>query len=183
MFELKICGIFEAGRWAENGWPTHIISMVDPGVQIQFTCTNHLVLHLHDVESQLMESWVLPNKQHLDALLDFSRDLRPGDRLLVHCHQGLSRSTSAAIGIMLQHGMDAEAAYRYVEAARDILLPNGLITKMLDERFGLGGQLTDLVMSERRIKMQTRMDRSVDTNDHGSVVEMKSILEKLKRLG
>jgi predicted protein tyrosine phosphatase len=182
MFELKICGIFEAGRWAENGWPTHIISMVDPGVQILFSCENHLVLHLHDVESQLMESWVLPNEHHLDSILEFSKDLQDGDRLLVHCHQGISRSTSAAIGIMIQHGMDAEAAYRHVESVRDILLPNGLITRMIDNRFGLNNALIDLTMGERRAKMQTRMDRSIDANDHGNVVEMKSILEKFRNI-
>lgn len=182
MFDLKISGIFEAGRWADVGWPTHIVSMVDPGVALPFTCDNHLVLHLHDVESQLMDHWVLPNEQHLDAILDFSKGLQDGDRLLVHCHQGLSRSTSAAIGIMVQHGMDAESAYRHVESVRDILLPNGLITRMIDDRFGLGGELVDLVMGERRAKMQARMDRAVDTNDHGNVVEMKSILEKLKNI-
>lgn len=182
MFELKISGIFEAQRWADNGWPTHIISMVDPGVKIPFNCANHLVLHLHDVESQLMEHWILPNEQHLDAVLDFARDLQDGDRLLVHCHQGLSRSTSAAIGICLQHGMDAESSYRYVERVREILLPNGLITRMIDDRFNLEGQLMNLVMVERRAKMQARMDRLVDANDHGNVVEMKSILSKLKDL-
>jgi predicted protein tyrosine phosphatase len=182
MFELKICGIFEAGTWAANGWPTHIISMVDPGVSIKFTGPKHLVLNLHDVESQLVTEWILPNEQHIDQILEFTKDLASGDRLLVHCHQGLSRSTSAAIGIMLQHGMDAEGAYRYVESVRDILLPNGLITRLLDDRFQLSGQLVDVVMAERRAKMQTRMDRSVDVLDHGNVIEMKSILEKLKNI-
>lgn len=182
MFELKICGIFEASRWAENGWPTHIISMVDPGVNLPFTCKNHLILHLHDVESQLRNEWVLPNEQHLDAILDFSKDLQDGDRLLVHCHQGLSRSTSAAIGIMVQHGMDAESAYRYVESVRDILLPNGLITNMIDKRFGLNNALMDLVLNERRAKMHRHMDNTVSITRHSDVVEMKSILEKIKDL-
>lgn len=182
MFELKVCGIFEAGRWVDNGWPTHVISLVDPGVTLPFGCEKHLVLHLHDVESQLRNEWVLPNEKHLEEILGFSRDLGDGDRLLVHCHQGLSRSTAAAIGIMVQHGMDPESAYRHVEGVRDILLPNGLITRMIDGKFGLGGHLVDIVMRERREKMRRRMDRAVDTNDHGNLVEMKSILEKLKNI-
>ena len=182
MFELRISGIFEAGRWADNGWPTHIISLVDPGVVPPFTAERHLVLHLHDVESQLRDEWVLPNEGHLDEILGFSRDLKDGDRLLVHCHQGLSRSTAAAIGIMVQHGMGPEEAYLHVEGVRDILLPNGLITRMIDEKFDLDGVLLDIVMGERREKMRKRMDRSVDTLDHGNLVEMKSILERLKNL-
>jgi predicted protein tyrosine phosphatase len=182
MFELKIGGIFEAGRWAHNGWPTHTISMVDPGVNLPFTCENHLVIHLHDVESQLRDEWVLPNEQHLDAILDFSKNLQAGDRLLVHCHQGLSRSTAAAIGIMVQHGMDAESAYRYVESVRDILLPNGRIIRMLDDRFNLNNALFDLIMDERRAKMHRHMDNAVSITKHSDVVEMKSILEKIKDL-
>lgn len=182
MFELKVCGIFEASRWADNGWPTHVISLVDPGVILPFGCDKHLVLHLHDVESQLRNEWVLPNQGHVDAILEFTQDLQDGDRLLVHCHQGLSRSTSAAIGVMIQHGMGAAEAYRHVENVRDILLPNGLITRMVDERFGLEGGLVDLVMEERRNKMRRRMDRSIDATDHGNLVEMKSILEKLKNI-
>lgn len=182
MFELKICGIFEAGRWADNGWPTHVISMVDPSVEIPFTCKNHLILHLHDVESQLRAEWVLGSEQHIDAILEFTKDLTSHHRLLVHCHQGISRSTAASIGIMLQHGMDAESAYRYVESVRDILLPNGLIIRMLDDRFNLDGALVDLVIAERREKMQRRMDQAIDITDHSNVVEMKSILEKLKSI-
>lgn len=183
MFELKICGISEAEIWANNKWPTHIVSMVDPGVDIDFTCSKHLILHLHDVESQLKNEWVLGNPAHIDAILDFTKDLGAGDKLLVHCHQGLSRSTAASIGIMLQHGMDAESAYRYVESVRDILLPNGLIVRILDERFGLGGQLVDLVMNERRDKMRSRLESSVNINKHSNVVEMKAILERLNNLG
>jgi predicted protein tyrosine phosphatase len=178
-FELKICGIFEAQLWTQNGWPTHVVSMVDPGVNVPFTCANHLILHLHDVESQMVDEWVLGSEEHVDAILDFTRDLADGDRLLVHCHQGLSRSTSASLGIMLQHGMDAEAAYRHVESIRDILLPNSLISRIIDDRFNLGGELTDIVMRERREKMQRRMTRSIDATDHSSVMAMKDLLVRL----
>lgn len=178
-FELKICGIFEAQLWTQNGWPTHIVSMVDPGVHVPFTCKNHLVLHLHDAESQVYQEWILPNKQHLDEILEFSQSLGTGDRLLVHCHQGLSRSTAASLGIMLQHGMEPEQAYRHVESVRDILLPNGLLSRIVDERFGLGGVLIDIVMSERREKMQRRMARAVDATDHSSVMAMKDLLVRL----
>ena len=182
MFDLKISGIYEASRWVANGWATHCVSMVDPDVDPTFSCKNHLILKMHDVETQLRSEWVLPNESHIDQILEFTKDLSDTDNLLVHCHQGISRSTSAAIGILLQHGMDAESAYRYVESIRDILLPNGLITQMLDDRFGLDGKLIDLVMSERKAKMQRNMDRAIDSNNHSNVVEMKSILEKLKNL-
>lgn len=182
MFELKISGIFEAGRWADNGWPTHIISMVDPGVAIQFSADNHLKLHLHDAESQLRSDWILPNESHVESILDFTKDLKDSDRLLVHCHQGLSRSTAAAIGVMLQHGMDYQQAYEHVESVRDILLPNGLIIQILDNKFELDGKLHKLIMDNRREKMKKRMDRNVNETNHNDVLEMKSILEKLKHL-
>lgn len=182
MFELKITGIYEASRWVENKWATHCISLVDPGVNPSFLCKNHLILKLHDVETQVVPEWILPNQSHIDQILEFTKNLGDGDKLLVHCHQGLSRSTAASIGILLQHGFDAESAYRYVETVRDILLPNGLITRMLDERFELNGELTNIVMTERREKMKSRMVDTVDTNNEDNLAAMKAILEKLKDL-
>ena len=153
--------------------------MVDPGIAIPFTCENHLILHLHDVESQLRDHWILPNESHVNSILEFTKDLTSTDRLLVHCHQGLSRSTSAAIGVMIQHGMDYLAAYKHVESVRDILLPNGLITNMIDNKFDLNGELLGLVMNERRDKMRKRMDDSINHTSHNDVIEMKSILSRL----
>lgn len=183
MFELKISGIYEASRWVTNGWATHVISLVDPSTHIDFKCDNHLILKFHDVESQVMDEWVLPSEQHVDAILEFTKNIPDNTKLLVHCHQGLSRSTAAAIGVMLQKGMDPESAYLYVESVRDILLPNGLITQILDDKFQLNGALVELVMSERKKHMQKRMDVSIDANSPENLVAMKKILESLKGIG
>jgi hypothetical protein len=75
--------------------------------------------------------------------------------------------------------MDAETAYRHVESVRDILLPNGLISRIIDDRFNLGGKLVDMVMRERQEKMQRRMSRSIDATDHSSVMAMKDLLVRL----
>jgi predicted protein tyrosine phosphatase len=96
----------------------------------------------------------------------------------VHCHQGISRSTAASIGVLLQHGMTAQNAYNHVAKLRDILLPNGLIIRMLDEKFGLNGELVDLIFNERKIRMQKHLDQEANVNRHSDVLEMKS--EKLK---
>jgi predicted protein tyrosine phosphatase len=182
MFELKITGIYEAEKFVNNRWATHCISLVDPEVNPLFLCKNHLILKLHDVETPVVPEWILPNKSHVDQILEFTKNLGDNDKLLIHCHQGVSRSTAVAIGVLLQHGFDPESAYRYVENIRDILLPNGLITRMLDERFALNGELTNIVISERKEKMKLRMDDKIDTNNENNLVAMKSILEKLKDL-
>jgi len=182
MFELKITGIYEASRYIENGWPTHVISLVDPGVTPPQGCGNHLTLHMHDIETQIAPEWVMPTVQDLDAILAFGEGLGDGDRLLVHCHQGISRSTAAAIAILIQHGMTAEGAYRYAESIRDILMPNGFITRATDAHFGLSDELIDLVMEERKIKMQHRLANINGTSDQSDLIAIKAILERLNRI-
>ena len=80
--------------------------------------------------------------------------------LLVHCHAGMSRSTSSAWGIAIANGFDPQDAYDLlyqnhpVERDRNVriavdhkavtakraFIPNELVLKHLEELFGLRGR-------------------------------------------
>ena len=186
-FELKITGLYEAGLWANKPWPTHIISIINPNVQLPFSCENHLILEFHDVESHI-DGHTLPGMRHIEQILEFSKSFVDGDRILIHCHQGVSRSTAAALGILIQHGFDIDSAYIYIESIRDVLLPNGLMIKYFDNYFNFNGELHNLVIEKRKEQFKKQSEISAkfasgDFNKHENLVEMKSILEKLGQIG
>ena len=185
MFELKVCGLVEAKLFANNNWPTHIISLIDPGTTVSFTCEHHLIRHFNDIESQIecknVFDWILPKIEDLEAVLEFTKDLRESDKLIVHCHQGVSRSTAMAIGIMSQYGMNAREAYTYVENIRDCLLPNGLISKFVDDMFNFNGELVDIVKENRKYLMNRYLN-TTESDNKKAILEMKSILDKLKNI-
>jgi hypothetical protein len=110
MFDLRITTLPEASDLLRQGWPTRAVSLVCPGTP-GFAChgPHHLLLHLHDIAEEL-DGHVVPCRQHLLDVLDFTADLAPGSRLLVHCVAGVSRSTAAAIGILIARGLPWRAA-------------------------------------------------------------------------
>ncbi|MBX6743791.1 MAG: dual specificity protein phosphatase family protein [Acetobacteraceae bacterium] len=83
-----------------------------------------------------------PCRQHLLDVLDFTADLPPGSRLLVHCIAGVSRSTSMAIGILIARGVPWRAAWDMVAAVRPCMMPNARVIRLIDEHYELGGELS-----------------------------------------
>ncbi len=152
MFELTVTNLHEAEYIIDSGWATRIISVLMQDVPL--AGSHHLHLKFDDVETLVPvfsgEDCILPQKQHLLQLLKFTEDLSDDDKVLVHCLQGKSRSTAAAIAILIQHGMSHEDAYLQIASIRPKLSPNKLLIQFIDDHFGLGGKLTRFV-AEREL--------------------------------
>jgi predicted protein tyrosine phosphatase len=183
MFEIKVSGITEAAIWIKNDWPTKIVSLLNPEVVLDYDVEAivncgipHLLVKVHDIEEP-MEDQVLPNKNHIGSVFDFTKDLKENDRILVHCHMGVSRSAATAIGILMQHGMDYESAYTYIKKIRDCASPNHMIVKLLDDWFRLNGEFTEYMVNIRKQEFHTRYSSNVSGSD---VDVMKGILEMVK---
>lgn len=158
-FSLRIDGISGASSLIQNGWPTHVVSLVDNKTvarRIPKGNLRHHVGYLWDIETPLpgFPEQILPTRDHISSILDFARDIERGSRVLIHCHVGKSRSTAAAIGILVQHGMAPRDAVAHAYAVRPIMMPNRLIIRHMDEALGLDGELIMAVANH----MQSLMD-------------------------
>jgi predicted protein tyrosine phosphatase len=83
----------------------------------------------------------LPSKEMVARTLEFAKTIQKGDKVLIHCHAGISRSTAMAIAVAVQFGLDPERAIKWVEEVRPQLYPNVLIIQYADEILGLDGAL------------------------------------------
>lgn len=157
MFELIVTDLEHVQGYIDDRWPTRIVSLLmdempDYGPQ-------HLRLQFHDIARPIDGYWH-PLPEHLQQLLQFTADLSDSDHVLVHCLQGVSRSTAAAIGILIQHGMSYQNAYNYVARQRPFLQPNTLLSRYIDEHFALGHTLLTMVEQnnfEQRQRYQSRL--------------------------
>ncbi|MDM8559620.1 hypothetical protein [Candidatus Parabeggiatoa sp. HSG14] len=160
MFELKISDLNEASKLSRN-WATHTISLLDPGIdrcdflEIKLPEANKNGLlqryFFHDITSQHDSSFmifltekkeaILANPQHIQDILEFTALLQSTDKLLVHCHAGVSRSTAVACGVLCQHGLTPIEAVKHVVSIRPQAFPNRLILRLFDEILGLKGDL------------------------------------------
>lgn len=74
--------------------------------------------------------YVAAKPQQVEQLVDFGRNLPDGSWLLLHCAQGISRSTAAAMIVLMARGMAEDAAMQTVKLARPMALPNSWMLKL-----------------------------------------------------
>lgn len=142
MFEILVTAVDEVQGQVDAGWPTKIISVINK--KMPDYGPHHLHLVFDDVH-RTDSAHIVPLEEHLHQIFEFTKDLKDDDRVLVHCLAGISRSTATAIGILIQHGMSYEDAYNHIASIRKQLAPNKLLISYIDDHFGLGGKLLELV--------------------------------------
>src|ERR1700761_658555 len=82
--------------------PSHLITLLSPQNMIEtpegFSPAMHLKLGLNDIVDP-QDGPPPPARQHIDALLSFSRGWDAKQPLLIHCWAGISRSMASAYTI------------------------------------------------------------------------------------
>ena len=162
MFEIKVFGYEEARDCYISGWPTKIISLIKP--DMPDWGKNHLKLQFDDI-SYSRDGYIAPSSWHVNRILEFSKDFVDTDKVLVHCQAGISRSTAAAIGILIQHGMSYEYAYNKIENIRPILLPNKLMVSFIDDYFNLEGKFNEFISNIRISRMHQNSNGLILSTD------------------
>jgi predicted protein tyrosine phosphatase len=154
-FKITICGIDELGEHSDAK-VTHVLSILDPETPEPdafgaFGAHAKLELRFHDVIEENVAGYDSPQPHHIEALLEFGRDLisqPPGEaHLLVHCHMGISRSTAAALLLLAEATPDRPAREMMAEIAevRAKAWPNLRMIEIGDRMLGRNGSLVRAV--------------------------------------
>ena len=137
MFEIKICGLKDAPTLA-LGWATKTVSLVDTsGISKPFFGEGHQVFQFDDLDSEKDECH-RPGMQHAPTIKDirnvlfFTEAFSEDDKVLIHCHGGICRSTAVAMLVLIQHGSSIEDAIATVLEARRVAWPNKLVIRLGD---------------------------------------------------
>jgi predicted protein tyrosine phosphatase len=186
MFEIKVCELDLADFHHTDWGATRMVSLLDEKMRGKVADrADRLVLHFSDVNMP-NASRTPPMKIHVERVLEFTKDLTDADKLIVHCHAGVSRSTAMMIAILCQHGVEPKQAIQQVQAVRPQLWPNTLVTLYADEVLGLGGELIREVGEWLEREKGTLMfmpghvteQQDVDAN----INVMQNIMDRLKGL-
>jgi predicted protein tyrosine phosphatase len=164
-FKITVCGIEELGGHCEVG-VSHVLSILDPEWPVpevfgQYGEHEKLELRFHDVIED-MTGMVLPQKEHVEQLLAFGRDLltepRPSAHLLVHCHAGVSRSTASMTLILAQAlpNQSAAAILGEVLRIRPQTWPNLRILEFGDRLLSRNGELARAAFDIYRHQLERR---------------------------
>ena len=152
MFKLKISGLSEALELSQE-WATHTVSLLDPDIDkfpepVKLPTPHREALlrryYFYDLSPTDVSNEYLnlvATSEHIQDILEFTAPLTSIDKLLVHCHAGVSRSTAVACGVLCQHGILPKLAIKYVSLIQELAYPNQHILTLFDEILGLEGKL------------------------------------------
>jgi predicted protein tyrosine phosphatase len=152
MFELKISTLKIALQLSQY-WATHTISLLNPdtGKLIKIPLASPDALqrryYIYDINpgdisaisAFFKDKIATPEK--IQDILEFTAPLQSKDKLLIHCHAGISRSTAVACGVLCQHGLTPSEAVKYVLSIRPPAYPNRHILTLFDDILALKGEL------------------------------------------
>ena len=106
----------------------------------------HLKMLIDDI-SEPREGYVLPQKHHVQTLLDFTNDWDTARPLLVHCHMGISRSTSTSLEWRQNDPDNIELIIENLKEIAPHASPNKIMTKYYDEILNLDNRLSALLLT------------------------------------
>jgi predicted protein tyrosine phosphatase len=111
---------------------------------------DHLVLRFEDIDMP-DGSFAAARPEHVAAAIGFARE-HVHDRLLVHCHVGVCRSTATGLAILadrLGAGRERDAVAALVSSNPDAR-PTLALLELADEALGRAGALVDAWMEIER---------------------------------
>lgn len=152
-----ICGIDELGAAPLKG-ARRVISILDPAAaeppELRDFAGDLLTLRFDDVITDAGPS-VAPARVDIERLLAFDAGHAQGDRLVVHCTAGISRSTAAFAIVCAGRRAATEAEiFRELRAIRPRAWPNSLMIALADEILGAQGRLIRELREHYKVQLR-----------------------------
>jgi predicted protein tyrosine phosphatase len=108
-------------------------------------CVRHVRLAFHDIVEP-MAGLTLPDRDMMQAVLDFGRSHEPSRPLLIHCWAGISRSSAAAYAIACDRNPGFERAIaNELRRRAPFVTPNRLMVRLADELLERDGRMVKAI--------------------------------------
>jgi predicted protein tyrosine phosphatase len=144
--KIIICGLKDIEEAVRKYEPDMMLTIINknfsPDTPKGLDQSRHLKMLIDDI-SEPREGFVLPEKENVQDLLDFTNDWDQTKPIIIHCHMGISRSTATSLGVMCKY--DKENLTKNVEKLKEIAphaSPNKLMTRYVDDILGLDNTLS-----------------------------------------
>jgi predicted protein tyrosine phosphatase len=146
MPRLHVCSLALIADTVEKTGARSLLTLLSPGTPIErppaIAPERHLYLAISDIVAET-PGQVLPERAHLDDLLDFVRGWDRAEPMLIHCYAGVSRSTAAAFiaACALKPERDESGIARALRAASPTATPNARLVALADAALERGGRM------------------------------------------
>jgi predicted protein tyrosine phosphatase len=111
----------------------------------EFACERHVRLAFHDIVEPIA-GLTAPDRDMMQAVLDFGRNSEHQRALLIHCWAGISRSSAAAFAIASDRnpGFERDIAIE-LRRRSPSATPNRLMVRLADDLLRRDGRMVDAI--------------------------------------
>jgi predicted protein tyrosine phosphatase len=141
VMEIAVTTLAKAPALIRSGWPTKILSLVDPQTDLEETIKEQMVLFCEQGSLRTLGA-ARPLVDYVPFIIEWAQRLDDDVRLLVHCHAGIIRSPAAAIGILAARGVPSADAVAQIGRLRPFMLPAANVIERFDTELNLEGKLS-----------------------------------------
>ena len=133
-FTFHIASLRFADKFMATGEWTSLVSIGHPNgtENCVLRAPHSLVLNMWDDAPYWRRVRGLPRGEDVLRLITFAREIHPGERLLLHCKAGRSRSTASAMIVMAARGLSEEYCLAALLRNGRKATPNGWLLKLAD---------------------------------------------------
>lgn len=182
-FRITVCGIKELEDYIGTG-VSHVLSILDPNEKepdafYRFDAHKRLDLRFHDIIEE-MPGFEAPQVEHVRQLLEFGKDLDRAPtptHLIVHCHMGVSRSSSSMMLLLAQAlpNRSAKEIAAEVVRIRPQTWPNLRIITFGDELLKRKGSLITAAREIYRARAVANPEAARFIRDVGRLAEIEGL--------
>lgn len=146
-----------------------VISMCQTSIKYK-----NSVHYIYDIDDDILED-ILKYLPELTEIIE--KHLKKGDKILVHCVMGMSRSASVVIAYLMQYKrMNYASAYHYTKSKRPIVNPNpGFVQQLKEYALLLSKKPNDIEKAKKVHKMNS-LQYSTDFNINDYMEFVKSTI-------
>ena len=115
---------------------THILRVVKEDIGDVFpTDFIYKFMELRDIPEQNISGYFSEAHKFIDDSIRSSNNMNSNNKVLVHCHAGVSRSATIVISYLMKRfiNFSLQDALQYVKSKRSIIRPNSGFLKQLQE--------------------------------------------------
>ncbi len=153
---IIVCSLNDLVSVCNSIKPKYLISVIDPGYapDTPDKVEKHLKLGFDDItkisEDNIMFRTnidsipqLLPNEQHVESIINFTKDCKVKDDIVVHCWCGVSRSMATAAYLLCRENLeDIDKNIKYLRSIAPHANPNKLLIKYFEKKLNIGNEMS-----------------------------------------
>ena len=153
---IIVCSLNDLVTVCDTVKPKYVISVIDPGFvpETPKGVKHHLKLGFDDILKISSENKIfrlntdkipqtLPSENHVNSIIEFTKNYKDFDDIVIHCWCGVSRSMATATYLLCRNNTSTiEKNIKYIRNLAPHANPNKLLIKLFENKLNIANEIS-----------------------------------------